>query len=306
MNYDTNNQDNQDPLDQIKTPSLASSAVLVSLSRSVPDLVKNDPEAAQALARIKNADKDSVSAKKKLIVSKAHDNLQGISRAIYHYHTENTLPWGNLGARLLPNAKSIDYQTEINDLLKQFQLAKEDFLDDYPRAASAAQHRLGDMFDQSLFPSVYELERRIGVRVEYEPISDPSDFRVRVGDQAAAAMKEQFGNVLKLRVESAYADVFKRLREPLENMSARLNYADDKDKTGFRDTLVGNVVKFVELMKTCNITNDPTMTKTINDLRAALEGVTPESLRNSPTQRAATKAKVDKIISEIPEPTLDF
>jgi hypothetical protein len=29
-------------------------------------------------------------------------------------------------------------------------------------------------------------------------------------------------------------------------------------------------------------------------------------LRNSPTQRAETKAKVDRIISTIPEPSLDF
>jgi hypothetical protein len=165
---------------------------------------------------------------------------------------------------------------------------------------------LGDLFDESLFPSVYELERKIGVRLEYEPIADPSDFRIQVGNQAAEAMREQFSSVLKNRVEAAYADVFKRLREPLENMSAKLNYVDEKDKTGFRDTLVGNVNKFVELMRSCNITSDPTMTRITNDLRNALDGVTPEMLRNSPTQRAETKAKVDKIISTIPEPSLDF
>jgi hypothetical protein len=89
-------------------------------------------------------------------------------------------------------------------------------------------------------------------------------------------------------------------------MSAKLNYVDEKDKTGFRDTLVGNVNKFVELMRSCNITNYPVMTRITNELRNALDGVTPEMLRNSPTQRAETKAKVDKIISTIPEPSLDF
>jgi hypothetical protein len=288
MNYETTQDLNVQAINNINAPSLATSAVLVSLSRSVPDLVKNDPEAAKALAKLKNADSDSVGAKKKLIASKAHDNLQELSRAIYRYHVDNTLPWGNLGARLLPHAKSIDYQVQMDEFLKQFQMLKEDFL------------------DESLFPSVYELERRIGVRLEYDPIADPNDFRVQVGNQAAEAMKEQFSGVLKNRVEAAYADVFKRLREPLENMSAKLNYVDEKDKTKFRDTLVGNVNKFVELMRSCNITSDPTMTRITNDLRDALDGVTPEMLRNSPAQRAETKAKVDRIISTIPEPSLDF
>jgi len=306
MNYETTQDLNVQAINNINAPSLATSAVLVSLSRSVPDLVKNDPEAAKALAKLKNADSDSVGAKKKLIASKAHDNLQELSRAIYRYHVDNTLPWGNLGARLLPHANSIDYQVQMDEFLKQFQMLKEDFLDDYPRAAAAAQERLGEMFDESLFPSVYELERRIGVRLEYDPIADPNDFRVQVGNQAAEAMREQFSSVLKNRVEAAYADVFKRLREPLENMSAKLNYVDEKDKTKFRDTLVGNVNKFVELMRSCNITSDPTMTRITNELRNALDGVTPEMLRNSPTQRAETKAKVDRIISTIPEPSLDF
>jgi len=306
MNYEATQDLNTQAINNIAAPSLATSAVLVSLSRSVPDLTKNDPEAAKALAKLKNADSDSVGAKKKLIASKAHENLKELSRAIYRYHVDSTMPWGNLGARLLPNANLIDYQVQMDELLKQFKMLKEDFLDDYPRAAAAAQERLGEMFDESLFPSVYELDRSIGIRLEYEPIADANDFRVQVGNKAAEAMKEQFSGVLKDRVEAAYADVFKRLRGPLQNMSEKLNYVGEQDKTGFRDTLVGNVNKFVELMRSCNITNDPVMTNITNQLRDALDGITPEMLRNSPTQRATTKAKVDRIISTLPEPSLDF
>ena len=40
---------------EVVAPSLASSAMVVSLTRSVPDLMKNDPEAARALAILKKA-----------------------------------------------------------------------------------------------------------------------------------------------------------------------------------------------------------------------------------------------------------
>ncbi len=294
-------------VNEIKTPSLASSAVLVSLSRSIPDLVKNDPEAARALARIKQANTKSLTAKKGLIISKPHDRLKEISRAMYRFHIANTLPWGNLGARLLTNAMSLDYQTQMELFLKELEQAKQEFLMDYPRAASAAQEDLGDLYDQSLYPSVHDLDCRIGVRLDYEPIADPDDFRVQVGNQAAEEMKQQFANVLKNRVESAYADVFKRLREPLVNMSERLNYVEEKDKTSFHNTLVSNVTQCVDLMRSCNITNNPEMTRITNELRCALDGVSAESLRNNVTQRLETKAKVDEIIKSIPaEPTLDF
>ena len=299
MSYETQTQ-----LDEVVVPSIATSAMVVSLSRSVPDLVKNDPEAARALARIKHADPKRVTSRKKLIDSPQHNALQKLSRTIYRWHMDNTLPWGNLGARLVSNAKLLDYQAQMEDFANEFYQLKAEFLDDYPRAASAAQMELGDLFDQSLFPSVYALDCRIAIHIDYEPLVDPDNWIVQVGNQAAHAMKSQYEDMLKRRVESAYSDVFKRLREPLENMSKMLNYSGDDKPTGFHDTLVSNVAKFVELMRNCNVTNDATMTGITNNLRMALDGITPDALRNSETQRLQTKQDIDKIIQQMP--TLDF
>jgi len=309
--YNTNTAINSiDPIDlfpTVEATSIASSARIVCLTRSVPDLTKNDPEAAKALAAIKNAENGSVNAKKYLIQSKPHFELQKLSRAMYRWHMENTLPWGDLGARLIPNIKLLDYQKQMGLFVNEFEKLKEEFLDDYPRAVADAQLNLtglGDMFDESLYPSVYELDRKTGIRIEYEPIADPRHFIVQLGDQAAQQMRDQYEEVLKKRVESAYMDVFKRLRDPLENMSQMLNYSGNDKPTGFRDTLVDNVTKVVELMRTCNVTNDPDMRRITNELRVALTGVTPDTLRNNESQRLITKDKLDQIISTLP--ALDF
>lgn len=305
--HNTSNTSNTLMFPTVQAPSIASSARIVCMTRSVPDLTRNDPEAARALARIKNASAGSVNAKKYLIQSQPHAELQKLSRTMYRWHMENTLPWGDLGARLIPNVKLLDYQRQMGIFMAEFETLKEAFLDDYPRAAADAQMQLGDMFDESLYPNVYELDRKTGVRIEYEPIADPQHFLVKVGDQAAQQMREQYEDVLKKRVESAYADVFKRLRDPLENMSQMLNYSGEDKPTGFRDTLVENVNKVVELMRTCNITNDAEMQHITNELRRALSGVTPDTLRNSETQRLATKDRLDKIISALPEiPSFGF
>ena len=65
-----------------------------------------------------------------------------------------------------------------------------------------------------------------------------------------------------------------------------------------------NVTKVVELMRTCNVTNDPDMRRITNELRVALTGVTPDTLRNNESQRLITKDKLDQIISTLP--ALDF
>ena len=50
-------------------------------------------------------------------------------------------------------------------------------------------------------------------------------------------------------------------------------------------------------------TADPDLTRITRELQTTLGSVTPDSLRNSVTQRIETKAKVDKIINDIPVPT---
>tara|TARA_R110002020_G_scaffold22412_1_gene75780 strand:+ start:1522 stop:2586 length:1065 start_codon:yes stop_codon:yes gene_type:complete len=293
----------------VVAPSVASSAMIVSLSRSVPDLVRNDPEAAKALARLKNADPDMVTSRKKLISSKPHELLQAFSRKIYRYHIEKTVPWGDLGARLVPNVNLLEYQSQMNTFAEEFENLKQAFLDDYPRAMSQVQQKLGELYDSSLYPTLAQLEWGIKFKVDPEPIADPNNFFVAVGDQAAAEMKKQYEDILKARVDQVGRDICKRLKEPLQNLAEKIDYSGEDKKTGFQNTLVENVLQIVELLKTCNFNNDPNITSLRTRLSKALTAsdgspVTPDRLRVSETLRAETKENVQQIINDLP--SLDF
>ena len=287
-------------------PSVSSAAKIVALSRSVPDLVKDDPEAARALALLKKANPKAITAKKSLISSAAHSALQKFSRAIYQYHIGETVPWGDLGARLLPNANLIDYQAQMEAYHLEFDAMKQQFLDDYPRAAAAAQLELGELYDESLFPSVSELAPSIKFSVDYLPISDPSssNFYVQLGDQAAEEMRKQYGDVLDSRMDGVSQYIFEKLRVPLTNLVKRIDYDEVGKATGFHDTIVDNVAEIVELMGKCNFNNDPKIERMKISLRNALTGVTPDGLRGSVTLREKTKQDVQQIINELP--TLGF
>ena len=281
-------------------PSIASSALIVNLSRSVPDLVKNDPEAAKALARIKNADVGAVTARKSLIDSPALKDLQRLSREIYQWHIKNTVPWGDLGQRLKDNAGLIDYRNTMNKFELQFEALANKVVYEYPACCARAQNRLGDLYDPALFPSVEELRRKMSLRVTYEPIADPSNFIVQIGDQAAEEMKRQYNDVLSSRMEGISNYIYEKLREPLTNLVKRIDYEADDAPTGFRNTIVDNVMQIVELMGTCNFNNDPKIDRLKRELRNALKGVTPDALREDSGLRRHTKQEVQKIIDQLP------
>lgn len=281
-------------------PSIASSALIVNLSRSVPDLVKNDPEAAKALARIKNADIGAVTARKSLIDSPALKDLQRLSREIYQWHIKNTVPWGDLGQRLKDNAGLIDYRNTMNKFEIQFEALANKVVYEYPACCARAQNRLGDLYDPALFPSVEELRRKMSLRVTYEPIADPSNFIVQIGDQAAEEMKKQYNDVLSSRMEGISNYIYEKLREPLTNLVKRIDYEADDAPTGFRNTIVDNVMQIVELMGTCNFNNDPKIDRLKRELRNALKGVTPDALREDSGLRRHTKQEVQKIIDQLP------
>ena len=281
-------------------PSIASSALIVNLSRSVPDLVKNDPEAAKALARIKNADVGAVTARKSLIDSPALKDLQRLSREIYQWHIKNTVPWGDLGQRLVANAALIDYKNTMNKFEIQFEALANKVVFEYPACCGRAQNRLGDLFDPALFPSVEELRRKMSLRVTYEPIADPSNFIVQIGDQAAEEMKRQYNEVLSNRMEGISNYIYEKLREPLTNLVKRIDYEADDAPTGFRNTIVDNVMQIVELMGTCNFNNDLKIDRLERELRNALKGVTPDALREDSGLRRHTKQEVQKIIDQLP------
>ena len=60
------------------------------------------------------------------------------------------------------------------------------------------------------------------------------------------------------------------------------------------------MLEVVDVMKTCNLAQDPKVEQIRLELRDALMGVTPDTLRNSETQRVNTKEKVDRIIASLP------
>jgi len=302
MNYLTEVNQTQD-LPTVHTPTISSSALRVGLSISIPTMRKMDKRATSQVISQNNARKGAANVSKKLIMSNAHDDLTKLVAQIRAFHRDQTVPWGDLGDRLISNQALIDYKNNMAQLEDEFWDLAKRTEDEYPQAIAQAQLQqtgLGDMFNENEYLSVEQLRRKFKFSLVFEAVPDVGDFRVDIGNQAASEMREQYKQVLADRINAVKQDLAERLAEPLQRMSKGLDYAEGEKPTGFRDTLVDNVMSIVELMRTCNLSNDARLTDIQQQLRATLSGVTPDGLRRDPNLRARTKQNVDQIIKNLP------
>tara|TARA_R100001530_G_scaffold136325_3_gene116463 strand:- start:934 stop:1881 length:948 start_codon:yes stop_codon:yes gene_type:complete len=290
-------------IEDIEVPTLISSATIVSLSRHVPSFKRDDKTAARRAAESMGAKRGRYTSNKKLIVCDEHDALLKQSNTVYRFVRDRTMRWGELGQQLLPNEAYTDFDTQVQEMVQEFYVDyKPAFLRAYPAACARSQLSLGEGYDPRLYPSVHELEGKIQIYLDYEPLPKAGDFRIDLPRQAQELMKKKYQQLNQRRLQESMEDIWKRLLKPLKNMSAKLDYDDEgKPRNGhFQTTIVDNVIQIVDLMKICNLANDPQMDRVQRDLRNALTGVTPEMLKVSDTQRRKTKAEVDSIIKSLP------
>lgn len=291
----------------ISAPSIASSAVLIDLSISCWTGRKLDKRASLDVTAQNNAAKGVANVHKKLLGDCAElDAVQKFAANARNAHYAMTMPWSDLGMRLCPTKKYIDtngYERTMTGLQTEFFRLTSLFLDAYDWEIQNAQLKLGALFNAEEYPSRDSLESKFKFRFVAIPLPDAGDWRLDIGNEAVEVMRSGYEKFYSEQLTKAMADVWERAHAALSKMSERLDYADDTTKKVFRDSLVENVQDIVDLLDTMNVTGDPAMADAHRRLDLAMQGITPDALREDAYLRAQTKREVDavkKIIDNLP------
>jgi hypothetical protein len=286
------------------TPSIASSAMLVELSIGTWTGRKLDKRASQDVTSQANAAKGVANVSKKLLGDCAElDAVQKFAANARNVHYACTMPWSDTGLRLLPTKQYFKYHGEMTALQTEFERIVKVFLEAYDWEIQNAQLKLGALFNADEYPTADSLIGRFKFRMNYMPLPEAGDFRVDIESEAKQALASQYESYYAKQFESAMADVWHRAYDAVTKMSERLDYAGKEDRKVFRDSLVENVQEIVDLLEVCNVTGDGAMADAQRRLSSALQGVTPDALREDAYLRAETKRKVDevkKIIDNLP------
>lgn len=278
--------------------SISSSAVLAELFLSVWTGRRKDREASEEVVRNKNA-QNGVASVNKILLGDCHElsEIQSLAAEVRRWHYEMTLPWSNSGLRLLPTEKYFEYSEGVSNYAREFDRLVGYFLSVYEQRVQEARVKLGSLFNQEEYPDVVAVAEKFSFQANYLPVPESGDFRVDVGAASNAALKESYEQYYQDALTQAMKDLWRRLHETLTKMSDRLSESGEKSKV-FRDTLVSNVMEVAELLRTCNIANDPAMEEARQQLMRALTGVTPEGLRKDSALRRKTKQDVDDILNK--------
>ena len=274
-------------------PNLASSCIQIDFSAGTWTGRKLDRKASDEVEIQNRAHPRMANVHKKLLGD--CQELIAIRKFVGNVrnsHYRMTLPWSDMGLRIIPTTKYFDYHKQMTEYQNEFYTMLDKFLGVYDWAVIQAETTLGDMFNKNDYPSVDTLRGKFNWRLSYIPMPDAGDFRVDIGNEQADAIREQCAEYYSTMFHQAIQEI----AEPLKNMSERLDYSNGEDKKVFRDTLVSNVITAIDLL---GVTTDPKFVKIKQELDHAFTGITPDALREDPYLRRTTKQAVDNAIASL-------
>jgi hypothetical protein len=297
--------------------SISTSAVLIDLHIGAWTGRKQDKRAASEVTTNNNAKAGIANVTKKLLGD--CDSLTAVQKFIANTrntHASMTMPWSDLGLRLCPlpiylgSPGRDGYEKVMSGLEQEYWRLVNTFLDEYEWEMANAQllsDKLGSLFNPDEYPTRAKLSDKFSFRCTAIPVPSAGDWRLDINNEATAVLTETYDKYYKQQIDNAMRDIWMRVHKAVTSMCDGLDRYGLKTEKGnkqtFRDTLVENVVELIDLMGACNITNDAAMTEAQRRLSIALDGVTPEALREDEHLRAETRKQVNevkKIIANLP------
>jgi hypothetical protein len=281
--------------------SITSSSVLTEMNISVWTANKLDRGATDNVTSNANAVKNAAQVRKNLMAgTAARKEIADYAAACRLWHNTRTLPWADKGARLLPTSLFLDYKQEADTRRNTFNRMVDEFIDNYPALVQTAHNYLGNLFDPNDYPSADVVRSKFGFRLVFSPVPESGDFRLDLPAQELEEVKQGYEDSFKSRLADAMRDPWDRLHKVLIAMSDKLTDKEGEEeiKKRYHDSLIDNAQSLCAMLTHLNVTGDPKLEQARRDLEQTIMGTDMETIKDSPTERADVKSKVDAILKQ--------
>jgi hypothetical protein len=240
---------------------------------------------------------------KRLVAKESLEKISEIATRARHHHYENTLPWLDDGARILPSANYFDYMQAQNEFKRSFEDAVSDFISVYPSLIANAKAQLGAAFKSDDYPGANEIAGKFGMTIGIIPLPDGSDFRVKLGEAEEERIREAIEARTNEAVDNAMTSLWQGIHDHVSHMAERLRAYDPtakgKDAGLFRDSLVTNLRELVTVLPKMNITGSNSLETFRDRIEQELCQFDAPALRDDAKLRDATAAKAEAILAEV-------
>ena len=277
----------------------ASKAMLVLCSFSKWEPRKYDKSVSQEVA-----DKHKTSLKagryNKRLFIETPASLQAVHSAISaaadSYYSE-TLPWSDDGCRLLPSINYLHFCDVMRAHQARIETAVRAFVADYPSLIEVARQQLNGLFNEEDYPPASQIADRFGMVSKFYPVPTGNDFRVDLGKEQVAQLRQQIDTDTQGAIDAAMEEAFGQLFDATAHMIEMLTAKDPK--RSIKDVLVENTRETVERIKRLNLTGNPKLVEYGNKIIAKLCASDGQTLRSVETVRESVAKDAAKLTAEL-------
>lgn len=285
-------------------PNIREHAILAVISISQWTARKLDKRASGDVNRSNGAKPDVARVHKRLLAKNALAKVAQIVDQARRDHDSLTLPWGIRGVSILAVPAYLDYRNRMAAHKLAFGEAVRDFCWNYEAVRDSAQAELAGLFNFDDYPSPDRIAQRFGFDVQFLPVPESNDFRVKLPGIEMEQVKADLENEHKRALNEAVREVYSRAIGPLETMADRLAaYVPSQGKGSkaenvFRDSLVLNVREMAAALPKLNIFGDSDLADLAERMNA-IASAEPKDLRDSDALRSDTVKQAREAIAAI-------
>lgn len=281
--------------------SIADRAVLVQLNISTWGTERLDKHQTTRLNNLNQADAKAGKVHKDLMcgTSLAKDIELHAARCRL-FNNEQTMPWQDRGARLLPTSLFLEYKAEMNRLEQKFNALVGKFIPNYEAAKQTARNYLAGMYNEADYPDAHEIVGKYKWSLTISPVPQSGHFCVDVPASELLQMQRSCEEEVERRLADAMRKPWDDLHKMLVGMSDKLREreSEDEKQKRFHDTFVSNALDLCKLLGHMNVTADQQLDRARVQLERALTGVNVEDIKESPAMRTHVKNKLDSILGQ--------
>ena len=281
--------------------SISDRAVLVQLNISSWGTERLDKSQTERINVLNNADAKAGKVHKDLMcgTTLAKDIDLHVGRARLWNH-QNTMPWQDRGARLLPTSLFLSYKAEMNSRESSFVAMVNRFIPNYAAAKQTAMNYLGSMYREEDYPEVNDIASKYKWTLSVSPIPSSGHFCLDVPAEDLENVRKSCDDFVEQKVAEAMRKPWEDLHTMLTGMSGKLQEVDELNGTPkrFHETFVTNALDLCKLLNHMNITNDPQLDKARQQLELVLAGTDVDDIKENEFVRSDMKKRVDNILNQ--------
>lgn len=279
--------------------SISSSAVLVRLSISTWTGRKIDKHQTEQVSAATGADKKAGKYIKDTMVGSAHvSQLNKYANNARNEYTARTLPWDDMGDRILTTRLLLPFKADFNAKRTEFLRRRDYICDNYEALKETSANYLGAMYNPADYPPVDVVYSKYDWRLTIKAVPDSGHLYLDLPAEDMEELRASLEAENQEKTKHAMDAAWHRMHKMLVGMSDKLTETDDDKQKRFYDSFVSNPKDLCDMLQHLNITNDPELERARVMLERTITGADIDVIKESPAIREDMKTKVDSILKQ--------